>query len=54
MPDPRLMMVLQKDQTRKKKRTIAKLEGGPERLWMTKKQPGQNKRSISDEDVYYS
>lgn len=38
MPDPRLMMVLQKDQTRRKKRTVSKLQE-PERLWMSKKQP---------------
>ena len=53
MPDPRLMLVLQKDQTRKKKRTVAKLEGS-ERLWIPKKQPEKNNRFASEEDVYYS
>ena len=51
MPDPRLMLVLQKDQTRKKKRTVAKLNR-PGRLWMTRKQPKEPPSSSSEEDTY--
>ena len=53
MPDPRLMLILQKDQTRKKLRTVSKLNG-PERLWMTKQRPEKKTPSASDEDAYYS
>lgn len=51
MPDPRLMLVLQKAQTRKKKRTVSKLKGS-DRLWMTRQQPDKDTYPGSEEDIY--
>lgn len=47
MPDPRLLLVLQKDQTRRKKRKVSKLDGS-ERSWMFKKDSEYN--DMTDED----
>lgn len=50
MPDTGLMLVLQKDKTRRKKRKVAKMEG-PQNLWMTKKPPQQQSGHEDDLDT---
>ncbi len=47
MPDPELMLVLEKDQTRRKKRKVSKKEK-PEKLYFNRKQPDEDLPDNSD------
>ena len=49
MPDTGLMLVLQKDKTRRKKRRVAKMDGS-QGVWMMKKQPEHNPDAEDDSD----